>query len=64
MYAFIYVCMYVRVLKRTLAAVRREFSSFISAQKMEKGLFNAALGSLRLCSPCECSSLAVVSPEL
>lgn len=64
MYAFIYVCMCVLVLKRTLAAVRREFASFIPAQKMEKGLLNATPGSLRLCSSCECSSLAVVSPEL
>lgn len=34
-----HLCMYVWVLKRTLAAVRREFLSFISAQKMGRGPF-------------------------
>lgn len=34
-----HLCMYVWVLKRTLAAVGHEFSSFISAQKTKRGLF-------------------------
>lgn len=61
---YMYVWMDVWVLKRTLATVRHESSSFISAQKMEKGLFNVEPGSLCLCSSCECSSLATVNPEL
>lgn len=55
-----HLCMYVWVLKRTLAAVRHEFSSFISAQKMGRGLFNVESGLLSLCSSSECSSLATL----
>lgn len=56
----VYAFMYVWVLKRTLAAVRHEFSSFISAQKMGRGLFNVESGLLSLCSSSECSSLATL----
>lgn len=56
-----HLCMYVWVLKRTLAAVGRGFLSFISAQKMGRGpVFNAESGSLSLCSSSECSSLATL----
>lgn len=53
-------CMYVWVLKRALATVRHKFSSFISVQKIGRGLFNVEPGSLCLCSSSECSSLATV----
>lgn len=59
-----HLCMYVWVLKRTLAAVGHEFLSFISASKTKRGLFlNVETGSLSLCSSSECSSLATVSPR-
>lgn len=55
--------MYGWVLKRTLAAVGHEFLSFISTQKMGRGLFNVESGWLSLCSSSECSSLATACPR-
>lgn len=67
-----YACMYVRVLERTLAAVGRNFSSFISPAWIDEKkplslffspffFFHVESGSLSLCSSSECSSLAAVS---
>lgn len=52
------LCMYVWVLKRTLATVGHDLSSFILAGR---GFSNVESGSLSLCSSSECSSLATVS---